>query len=44
MTRAINLTSLTFAFVIVASAQVTTGRLEGTVADSQRAAVPGAQI
>src|ERR1051326_4923464 len=32
------------ASVIAASAQVTTGRLEGTVTDSQGAGVPAAQI
>ncbi|MBZ5620146.1 MAG: TonB-dependent receptor [Acidobacteriia bacterium] len=32
------------AFVTAAGAQVTTGRLEGTVTDSQGASVPGAQI
>src|SRR4051812_6303494 len=35
---------LAFAFVTASSAQVTTGRLEGTVSDSQAAAVPGADV
>jgi hypothetical protein len=44
MTKSISLVVLLFAFVAIGAAQVTTGRLEGTVADSQKAAVPGAQI
>src|SRR2546423_14811965 len=36
--------SILAVFAITAWAQVTTGRLEGTVTDPQGAAVPGAQV
>ena len=36
--------SLVVLFAFAAWAQVTTGRLEGTVTDPQGAAVPGAQV
>ena len=35
---------ISVAFVVTANAQVTTGRLEGTVTDPQGASVPGAQV